>query len=231
MIIGAVAQDKPNECVLSVDEKTGIQALERKNGRPMRPGKNRRIETEYTRHGTTCLMAALDLSNGQLHSYRIHPKRKEEDFLAFIKQCCETISNEKQIVFLADQLNTHKSESLVRWVGEQIGFTAQLGTKDYKGILKSQESRQEFLENPEHRIRFVYSPKHCSWLNPIENWFGKLQRHRIKRGNFKSVAHLEDKIEAYIAFYNSVLAKPYKWKFKGFVIAEKKCSQTSFPVH
>lgn len=223
MIIDTVAQNQPNTCVLSVDEKTGIQALERKNGRPMRPGKNRRVETEYTRHGTTCLMAALDLSDGQLHSYRIHPKRKEVDFLAFIKQSCSTIPKEKEIVFLADQLNTHKSESLVCWVAQQIGFTADLGTKEYEGILKSQVSRQAFLENPEHRIRFVYTPKHCSWLNPIENWFGKLQRQRIKNGNFNSVDQLEAKIEAYIEFYNRLLAKPHKWKFKGFIDAENKC--------
>lgn len=214
--------------MLSVDEKTGIQALERKKGSLMRPGRNRRIEAEYIRHGTTCLMAALDLSNGQLHSYRIHPTRKEKDFLAFIKRSCATIPNEKEIVFLADQLNTHKSESLVRWVARQIDYKGELGKKGCKGILKSQASRKEFLENIEHRIRFVFTPKHCSWLNPIENWFGKLQRHRIKRGNFISITHLESIIERYIGFYNKVLAKPYKWKFKGFIKAEKNVQKLRF---
>ena len=167
-------------------------------------------------------MAALDVSNGNLHHYRLNPTRTEEDFLEFIKQSCATVSIDKQIGFLADQLNTHKSESLVRWVAHQIDYKGELGTKEYKGILKSQASRQAFLENPEHRIFFVYTPKHCSWLNPIENWFGKLQRHRIKNGNFISVADLESKIESYIHFYNKVLAKPYKWKFKGFIKAENK---------
>jgi len=110
----------------------------------------------------------------------------------------------------------------VRWVAHQIDYKGELGTKEYKGTLKSQASRQAFLENPEHRIFFVYTPKHCSWLNPIENWFGKLQRHRIKNGNFISVADLESKIESYIHFYNKVLAKPYKWKFKGFIKAENQ---------
>jgi len=186
----------------------------------MRPGRNRRVESEYTRHGTTCLIAALDISNGKIHHSRLHPTRTEEDFLIFTKQCCATVSTAKQIVIMADQLNTHKSESLVRWIAEQIGYIGALGTKNYKGILKSQESRQEFLENPDHRIRFVYTPKHCSWLNPIENWFGKLQRHRIRNGNFKSVKNLENKINAYIAFYNRALVKPLKWKFKGFIDAE-----------
>jgi len=186
----------------------------------MRPGRNRRVESEYTRHGTTCLIAALDIGNGKIHHSRLHPTRTEEDFLIFTKQCCARVSTAKQIVFMSDQLNTHKSESLVRWIAEQINYKGELGTKNYKGILKSQNSRQEFLENPEHRIRFAYTPKHCSWLNPIENWFGKLQRHRIRNGNFKSVKNLENKIDAYIKFYNNVLAKPLKWKFKGFIDVE-----------
>ena len=78
------------------------------------------------------------------------------------------------------------------------------------------KTRQAFLEDETHSIRFVYTPKHCSWLNPIENWFAKLQKHTIKNGNFSSVKELEGKIEQYIEYYNKCLTKPLNWKFKGF---------------
>ena len=108
-----------------------------------------------------------------------------------------------QIVILADQLNTHVSESLVIWMAELEEYQrTELGIKGKEGILKSMESRRCFLEKPHHRVRFVFTPKHCSWLNPIENWFAKLQRHIITKGNFTSIADLETKIDKYILFHN-----------------------------
>lgn len=92
----------------------------------------------------------------------------------------------------------------------------EIGVKGESGFLKSMETRKKFLERAHHRIQFVFTPKHCSWLNPIENWFAKLQRQVIKNGNFFSVNELNKKIEKYIDFYNQYLAKPLKWKFKGF---------------
>jgi transposase len=222
LILQAISLEKPSLRLISIDEKTGIQALERiARGEPMEKGKPRRIEYEYARHGTTCLMAAIDVGQGKLVNHRLHPTRTEEDFVIFIDQTADSISPEDEIVFMADQLNTHQSESLVRWVAQKINFEGDLGTKGYKGILKSMETRKKFLESPEHRIRFVFTPKHCSWLNPIENWFAKLQRHVIRHGDFSSVKELEDKIESYIDFYNRCLIKPLKWKFKGFVKAQK----------
>ena len=108
------------------------------------------------------------------------------------------------------------SETLVTYIAKLIDFEEDLGKKGYKGILKNMQSRKTFLENPNHRVRFAFTPKHCSWLNPIENWFAKLQRHIIKNGNFSSVKELEDKIKDYIDFYNRCLIKPLNWKFKGF---------------
>lgn len=207
---------------MSVDEKTSIQALERIEGiAPDSKGSHRRKEFEYIRHGTTNLMAAIDVGKGEIVSYGTGPTRNEEDFVAFIKATLEKFPKQDQVVILADQLNTHKSESVVRWVSEQIGFEGDLGTKAGEGILKSMQSRQAFLEEESHRIRFVFTPKHCSWLNPIENWFAKLQRHVIANGNFSSLKQLECRIESYINFYNQCLIKPFKWKFKGFIKAKE----------
>lgn len=222
LIVEAISLETPRIHLISVDEKTGIQALERiAADQSMEKGKPRRLEYEYTRHGTTCLMAAINVASGRLINERLHVTRTEEDFVIFIDQTAANIPSEDEIIFIADQLNTHQSESLVRWVAQQIGFEKDLGKKGYKGILKNIETRKKFLENPKHRIRFVFTPKHCSWLNPIENWFAKLQRHVIKHGNFSSVKELESKIESYIEFYNRCLIKPLKWTFKGFIKAQK----------
>jgi len=72
-------------------------------------------------------------------------------------------------------------------------------------------SRMAYLEDPRHRIRFVYTPKHCSWLNSIEVWFSILTIHVLKRGNFSSIEDLREKIQKYIGYYNSQLAKVWKW--------------------
>lgn len=222
LILQAISLEKPRLHLISVDEKTGIQALKRiAPDQPMQKGKSRRLEYEYSRNGTTCLMAAIDVGQGKLLNHRLHPRRKEEDFVIFIEQTVAQIPPGHQVIFLADQLNIHQSESLVRWVAKQIHFEENLGIKGRKGILKSMKTRKEFLERPQHRIRFVYTPKHCSWLNPIENWFAKLQRHVIKYGDFSSVEELENKIERYIQYYNRCLAKPLNWKFKGFLKADK----------
>jgi len=87
--------------------------------------------------------------------------------------------------------------------------------KGTRGILKSVPTRRKFLEDKSHRTRFVYVPKHTSWLNQIEIWFSILVRRVIKRGNFTSVKDLRDKILAFIAYFNEALAKPFKWTYTG----------------
>jgi DDE superfamily endonuclease len=123
---------------------------------------------------------------------------------------------EDRIVLLLDHLNTHLSESLVRWVAANEGVECDLGKKGKFGILKNTDTRREFLEREEHRVRLLFTPKHCSWLNPVENWFAKLQAHILTNGNFSSVEKLNEKIEAYIKYYNACLVKPFNWKFVGF---------------
>lgn len=204
--------------LISTDEKTGIQALERKISRS---SQTQRMEYEYIRHGTTCLLASLDVGEGKVVNHELKDSRKEDDFLHFIRQTVAQYDTQKPIIILADHLNTHMSASLVEWLAKEIGFEQDLGKKESRGILKSMQSRKEFLEDPSHRIRFVFTPKHCSWLNPVENWFSKLQRQVIQRGSFFSKEILCQKIENYIHYYNQYLYKTLNWKFKGFKEEDK----------
>lgn len=202
--------------VISNDEKTGIQALEREHKtHPCGPdGKPQRVEHNYIRHGTVCLIANFDVPTGQVIAPTIGPTRTEEDYVNHIMQTVET-DPEGKWIFIVDQLNTHKSESLVRYVASQCGVDSDLGIKGQKGILKSMETRKEFLSDPSHRIRFVYTPKHSSWLNQVEIWFSFLSRRLIKFGNFFSTEHLKYRIERFIDFFNKTMAKPFKWTYRG----------------
>lgn len=191
--------------MISVDEKPGIQAIERDGATlPMQPGKVERQEYNYKRHATQVLTGNIDIATGELIAPSITDNRKEKDFVTHIDTIIQT-DPEGKFIFLLDQLN--KSESLVRYVATAIGDTQDLGKKGKTDM----ESRQAYLSHPTHRIYFIYTPKHCSWLNPIEVWFSVLNSHVLKRGNFTSKADLKQKISNYITYYNQHLAKPYKW--------------------
>lgn len=112
-------------------------------------------------------------------------------------------------------MNIHKSEGLVQFVAKACNFTDDLGIKGKSGILESQESRMQFLQDPTHRIQFAFTPKHCSWLNQIELWFGTLWRKLLKRGNFDSVESLIAQIKAFIFNYNRIYVHPYRWTWAG----------------
>ena len=207
--------------LLSTDEKTGIQALEQvvaaQAMRPRnesQPGCPERREYEYKRHGTQCLMANLEVATGRQVSPSIGATRKEEDFVAHIAQ---TVSADAagRWIFIVDNLNTHQSAGLVAWVAAQIGYQGELGVKGESGILQTMASRAEFLRCGEHRLRFVYTPRHSSWLNQVEMWFGVLVRRLLKRSSFQTVEELREKLVAFIGYYNEHLAKPYKWRYKG----------------
>lgn len=202
--------------LVSTDEMTGIQALERLYlDQAMKPGQPRRLEFEYKRHGTLSLIANWHVALGKVIAPSIGPTRKEFDFANHIANTVETAPDDGWI-FLLDQLNTHRSASLVRWVAACCGMDSELGVKGQSGILKSMETRTAFLSDPSHRIRFVYIPKHTSWLNQIECWFSILVRRLIRRGNFTSKDDLQQRILEFIEYFNHTMAKPFQWQFKGF---------------
>lgn len=195
---------------------TGIQALERAHETlPMKPGYVERQEFEYIRHGTQTLIANWHIAKGKVISPSIGPTRTEIDFAYHIQKTIETDKNATWI-FIVDQLNIHKSESLVRLVAQCCGINTDLGIKEKSGILRSMKTRATFLSDPLHRIRFVYIPKHTSWLNQIECWFSILARRLLKRSNFLSVEDLRDRIIDFIDYFNRTMAKPFQWKYKGF---------------
>jgi len=208
---------KQGERTISLDELTGVQALERKHpDLPMQPGHVLRREFEYIRHGILSWFINFDVVTGHVIEPSWGPTRTEEDALAHIQRLIASDPKAMKWHLMLDNLNIHQSESLVRWVAEQEGIAAEtLGVKGKSGILQSMESRAAFLHNPTHQVVFYYTPKHASWMNQVEIWLSILVRKLLKRGNFLSLDDLRDQILAFIAYYNCTMAKPIKWTFTG----------------
>ena len=202
--------------IVSTDEKTGIQALERTHPtKPTKPGLVERREFEYERHGTQCLIVNFQVATGQILAPSIGPTRTEQDFVNHVDGTLDT-NPEGEWIFILDQLNTHQSEGLVRLVARRCGIDeASLGIKGKAGILESMPTRKAFLEDESHRIRFIYTPKHTSWLNQVEIWFSILVRKLLKRASFTSVEELCQRILAFIDYFNRTMAKPFKWTYTG----------------
>jgi len=209
------------ERVMSTDELTGVQALERKHpGLPLAPGKVERREFEYLRHGTTTFILSRDVATGEVVAPSCGPTRTEADFLAHIQGVVASDPAATRWHFVLDNLNTHQSEALVRYVVALADDDAEdLGAKGAVGILASQARRAAFLRDPSHRIVFHYTPKHSSWLNQIEIWLSILTRKLLTRGSFTSPEDLQAKVLAFIAYYNRTMAKPFKWTYQGKALA------------
>jgi hypothetical protein len=199
--------------LVSTDEKTGIQALERLHPDiPMGPGRVQGREHEYQRHGTLCLTANPEIWCGWVIAPTLGTTRTEADFVGHVEQ---TVATDPLAgwVFVVDNLNTHQSEGLVRYVAQACGLAEDLGAKGKRGVLKSQASRAAFLADPRHRIRFVYTPKHTSWLNQIEIWFSILVRKLLRRASFGSREELRAKIVEFIDYFNRTMARPIQWLY------------------
>ncbi len=180
----------------------------------MKPGQTERREFEYQRNGTLTLIGNFHVVTGELLAPTLGPTRTEADFVAHIEQTID-LDPEARYVLVLDNLNIHCSATLVELVARRCGIEDDLGKKGIRGVLKSMKSRQEFLSDLSHRIRFVFTPKHSSWLNQIEVVFGVIMRKVIRRGSFTSVDDLRTKLLAFIDYFNQVFAKPFKWTYTG----------------
>lgn len=213
----AAERAKRGERTISMDELTGVQALERKHpDLPMQAGHILRHEFEYIRHGTLSWFINFDVVTGQVIKPSWGASRNEEDALAHLQRLITSDPCATKWHLMLDNLNIHQSEALVRWVAEREGIAQEtLGVKGKSGILYSMESRAAFLHDTTHQVVFYYTPKHASWMNQVEIWLSILVRKLLQRGQFTSLDDLRDQILAFIAYYNHTMAKPIKWTYTG----------------
>lgn len=199
-----------------VDEMTSLQANERcDKTKPPLPGQTAKEEFNYIRHGTVCLTANWDVVAGRLVAPTLSETRNNCDFAQHIEQTLATDPNANW-VFVLDNLNTHCGEPLVRLIANQIQIDpSTLGVVEKHGPLKDMQTRRAFLSDLTHRIRFVYLPKHSSWLNQIEIVFGVISRRVMRHGNFTSKSNLVEKLQRFIAYFNETIARPMNWTYTG----------------
>lgn len=183
----------------------------------MRPGQPEKREFEYRRHGTRTLIASLEVATGRVIAPCLGQTRKKADFIAHVAAAVAT-DPDARWVFIVDNLDTHRCHDLVDWVARTCHLEDEVAALRTQGKLKSKALRADFLSDQGHRIRFVYTPKHCSWLNQIEIWFSNLTRTLLRRGSFASLETLTNAILAFIRYYNEIKARPYSWTYTGQVL-------------
>ena len=209
-------QEKENIRTVCIDEMTSLQANEKRSAskRPA-PGQCGKEECQYTRHGTVCLTGNWDVVAGQFINPTIEETRNNEDFAKHIDQLIGTGLADGW-VFVVDNLNTHCGEALVRVVAKHLGISSRkLGRTKKSGILENMATRRAFLSDISHKIRFVYTPKHSSWLNQIEAIFGMFNRRVMRGGSFTSKTNLIEQLQRFANYFNSHIAKPMTWTFTG----------------
>jgi transposase len=189
-----------------------------------------RREFEYIRHGMLSWFLNFDVATGQVMEPSWGPRRGEEDCLTQLKRLIASSPERKRWHLMMDNLDIHRSESLVRWIAEMEGIEQEtLGVKGKRSILRSMKSRSAFLHDPTHRVVFYYTPKHASWMNQVEIWLSILVRKLLKRGNFISLDDLRDQILAFIACYNRTLASMLCWSGPGHHLYRRSPMTAALP--
>jgi putative transposase len=176
--------------VICCDEKTGMQVLERKAPtKPAQAGRRERREHDYIRHGTRVLMNSLAVATGQI-AWSLGATRNMPDFVAHLQQAYQHFPRMKGYDWVMDNLNTHWSLAVCRLVARwcRVPFEPKQ--------LQSGVQRRAFLSDPSHRHVFHFTPKHGSWLNQAELFFGVLQRRFLARGSFTSLRDFERRLPA-----------------------------------
>ena len=194
-ICGLYLNPPPGGVLLSVDEKTGMQALKRKNKTKWagcgRPG---RFEYEYKRMGTCTLFAAFNTQTGHVFA-EISKKRKAVDIIRFMEKLAKQYpTGEVHIIW--DNLNIHCEGPERRWTA--------------------------FNQRHGGRFHFHYTPLHASWLNQVELFFSRVQRRVLRYASFDSVQQLGAEVLGYIQYWNTHERKPYRWTFRGYPLEEAK---------
>jgi transposase len=189
-VVGLYLNPPTNAVVLSVDEKTQIQALDRTQPMlPLRPGQVERRTHDYKRHGTASLYAAFDVVTGEVIG-RVTKRHRAKEFIAFFKQIDQAIPAHLDLHLILDNSSTHS-------------------TPEVKAFLERRP-----------RFKMHFTPTSASWLNAVESWFSSLERRSLHRGVFTSVRELRDEIRRYIEAYNRHSAKPFVWTKSAEAIIE-----------
>jgi len=211
----AAERAQQDERTISMDELTGVQALERKHpDLPMFPGHVLRREFEYIRHGTLSWYINLDVATGQIIEPSWGPTRGEQDCLAHLKRLIESAPEVKRWHVMMDNLDTHRSEALVRWIAE-LESRKRWASKARKAFCVRWPAAPRSCTIPRIGRCFITRAIHASWMNQVEIWLSILVRKLLKRSNFPSLDDLRDQILAFIDYYNRTMAKPIKWTYTG----------------
>ena len=205
----ALAAYQQGRLVLCCDEKTGMQILERKAPtKPAQAGRRERREHEYIRHGTRVLLNSLAVATGQI-AWTIGSTRTATDFVAHLTQAYHCLPAMNRYDWVMDNLNTHWSLAVCHLVARwcKVPFVPQ--------TLKTGPQRRAFLTDPSHRHVLHFTPKHGSWLNQAELFFGVLHRRFLARGSFTGAKDFIRRLERFLKDYNTRHAHPYRWTYTG----------------
>ena len=195
--------------VVCCDEKTGMQILQRNAPKKLiLPGKPAKIEFEYTRLGTLCLMSTFVVTTGEV-VWDLGPTRTSLDFRTHLFRVACHFKQFPRIDWIVDNLNTHCSLELC----EILAYLNHVPFEPKQ--LMTMVDRRRFLSNPEHNYVLHYVPLHGSWLNQVELWFSVLARQFLRHGDFLSVHHFKELLRIWLDEYNLERAHPYRWTYTG----------------